>query len=56
MQRLLVEQDGCFWVAVPACHWAEVFQALMAVLVTPCKATFDSSLHLVALFFFSLVL
>lgn len=27
---MVLEQDGCFWLAVLACHWMEVFQALTA--------------------------
>lgn len=34
VQRLVVEQDGCFWLAVLACPWTEVFKALMAVVVS----------------------
>lgn len=63
VQRLVVEQDGCFWLAVLACHWTEVCKALMAVVVSPwcrvlgpAKAAFESNLNLVKLFLFLLVI
>lgn len=45
VQRLVVEQDGCFWLAVLACHWTEVFTALMAVVVD-CRVLGPARQHL----------
>lgn len=43
VQRLVVEQDGCFWLAVLACLWTEVFKALMAVIVSLCCRVLGSA-------------
>lgn len=59
MQRLVVEQDGCFWLAVLACHWAEVFKALMAMVVSlwcrilgPARQDLRATLTLLCYFYF----
>lgn len=57
-----MEQDECFWLAVLACLWIEVFKALMAMVVSPwcrilksLKARFGSNLNPVMFFFVILV-
>lgn len=59
VQRLVVEQDGCFWLAVLACHWTEVFKALMAVVVSlwcrilgPARQDLRATLILYVIFIF----